>query len=173
MKGVIVNCLAEMVKENFDADRWAMALERAGLDRKAIFFTTQDIDDEICMRLIDSVCQVLGISLEQAGDAFGDYWVNVFAPRIYHVYYESAHSAQEFLLKMDYIHRISTRAIPGSRPPRFEYEWKDDRTLRMKYISQRGLIDLLLGLVKGVGKYYGQELDVIKLGDDLIEIVFS
>jgi len=42
----------------------------------------------------------------------------------------------------------------------------------MKYISKRGLIDFMVGLIKGVGKYYREDLKVTKLGNDRVKIVF-
>lgn len=172
MKGVIVNCLAEMVKEKFGEDKWQDALEKAGLDRKSIFFTTQDVDDNAALKIVDSVCKVLNISLVQAADAFGDYWINVFAPKIYGAYYSGVDSAKDFLLNMDRVHQATIRSTPGARPPIFGYEWKDDKTLIMKYQSHRQLIDFMVGLIKGVGKYYKEDLEVTKLGHDKVEIVF-
>lgn len=172
MKGVIVNCLAKMVKEKFGEDKWEDALEKAGLDRKSIFFAIQDVDDNAVLEVVASVCEVLNISLVQAADAFGDYWVNVFAPTIYRAYYSGVDSAKDFLLNMDHVHQVSTKNLPGARPPRFEYEWRDDKTLIMKYKSHRGLIDFMVGLTKGVGRYYKEDLKVTKLGHDQVEIVF-
>ena len=172
MKGVIATCLAELVKDKFGEDKWEAALEGAGLDKKTVFLAVHDIDDEAVLKVVNSVCKVLNISLVQAADAFGDYWVNVFAPRVYGSYYKGADSAKDFLLKMDYVHEATTRTTKGARPPRFEYEWKDNKTLIMKYISHRGLIDFMVGLTKGVGKYYKEDLKVTKLGDDRVEIVF-
>lgn len=71
MKGVIVTCLAELVNEKFGKDKWENALEKSGLGRKSIFLVTQDVDDEIVLKVIDSVCKILNISLIQAADAFG------------------------------------------------------------------------------------------------------
>ncbi len=172
MKGVILQCLGELVKENFGRDKWEEALERAGMDRKSVFLATQDVDDSVALGLLSAVCDVLNITLKQAADAFGEYWVCKFAPKIYRVYYEGCNSAKDFLLKMDNIHTISTKNIPNARPPRFEYEWQDDKTLVMKYKSHRGLIDIMIGLIKGVGKYYNENLSVIKLGDDAVKVIF-
>jgi hypothetical protein len=118
------------------------------------------------------VCSVLNISLVQAADAFGDYWSTVYAPKIYGAFYDTAKSAREFLLKMDDVHTIMTSTVSDAHPPRFEYEWKDDKTLIMKYKSRRGLIDFVVGLAKGVGKYYKEDLNATKLGDDRVKITF-
>ncbi|OGW47092.1 MAG: hypothetical protein A2078_05600 [Nitrospirae bacterium GWC2_57_9] len=72
---------------------------------------------------------------------------------------------------MDEVHRITTESIPNAQPPRFEYTWPDNKTLIMKYKSKRNLSVFMVGLVKGVGKYYKESLQVSKQGDD-IKIVF-
>lgn len=42
----------------------------------------------------------------------------------------------------------------------------------MTYKSQRGLIDIFIGLIKGVGKHYGENLQVHKVAPNKVEIVF-
>ncbi len=42
----------------------------------------------------------------------------------------------------------------------------------MTYKSKRGLIDFLVGLIKGVGKYFKENLEVTKLGNNKVKIVF-
>jgi len=173
MKGVIAVCLGELVKNKFGKEKWAEVLEDAGLPKSTHFLAIQDIEDAVVLKLVDSVCKVLNISLVQAADAFGDYWVNHYAPKIYKAYYRKANSAREMLLNMNDVHKEVTSSIENAHPPRFEYEWKDDRTLIMTYHSERKLIDFLVGLVKGVGKYYKENMKVKKLGNTRVEIAFS
>lgn len=172
MKGVIATCLAGLVKDNFGRDKWEDALEDAGLDRHAIFSATNMVEDKTVLKVVASVCKVLNITPLQAADAFGDYWVNVYAPRIYGAYLQEATSAKELLLSMDQIHETVTSTIPNAHPPRFDYEWRDSRTLIMTYKSPRGLIDFLVGLIKGVGKYFKENIRVRKLSNTEVEIVF-
>jgi len=117
--------------------------------------------------------QIFGITSQQAADAFGEYWVCNFAPKIYGIYYKEAKNGKDFLLKMDSVHERTAKSVPGAQPPRFEYQQKDDKTLVMIYKSKRGLIDILIGLIKGVGKYYKENLTVTKLGPDRVEIKFA
>ncbi|OGW38761.1 MAG: hypothetical protein A2010_04740 [Nitrospirae bacterium GWD2_57_9] len=171
MKGVIPNCLGQLVVNKFGKDKWEAALKLAGLETTTTFLAFQDVPDEAVLKVVDSVCKVLNITLEQAADAFGEYWVCTYGPGIYKTYYQRAASAKEFLLKMDEVHRITTESIPNAQPPRFEYTWPDNKTLIMKYKSKRNLSVFMVGLVKGVGKYYKESLQVSKQGDD-IKIVF-
>ena len=83
-----------------------------------------------------------------------------------------AKTAKDFLLNMDKIHEATTRTVPDARPPKFQYKWKDDKTLIMIYNSQRNLMPFLLGLIKGVGKYYNTNLQVNQLSSKEVEIKF-
>jgi len=173
MKGVIVSCIAELVKEKFGQDQWDAILKDVEGNPKSTYLATEDVDDNIALGIIDSLCKTLNITMAQAADAFGEHWVNEFAPRIYEAYYRNVDNAKDFLLNMDQIHKTTTQSIPNAHPPRFDYEWQDDKTLIMKYNSSRGLIDILVGLVKGVGIYFLDNLVVTKLSDDRIKIVFQ
>lgn len=172
MKGTIVKCLEELVVENFGEDTWRKSLEDAGLARTTIFLPMADVDDSKALEVVGALCKNLNISLEEAADAFGDYWVNVYARQLYPHFYTKSKTARDFLLDMDNVHLETTQTIKDAKPPRFDYEWKDDKTLIMHYKSHRGLIDFLVGLVKGVGKYYKENLQVAKLGTNKVEISF-
>ena len=172
MKGTIIKCLEELVVNKFGKDKWEMSAKNAGLDSGKAIFSISDVDDSQTMKIVESVCNTLGISLEQAADAFGDYWVNVYSQKMYSHYYDRD-SAKSFLLNMDNVHVAMTKQMKNARPPRFEYEWKDDKTLVMHYKSHRGLIDFVVGLARGVGNYYKEDLHVTKLGNKEIQIVFK
>jgi methyl-accepting chemotaxis protein len=161
-----------MITKQFGVEKWEAALEDAGLRRDAWFLHHEDVDDAAVMAVIGSVCKTLKITPIQAADAFGDYWVNVYAPPLYKSFYDMAGSAKEFLLKMDQVHVAITKNMPGARPPRFDYTWRDSRTLIMKYASERGMIDFVAGLAKGVGKYYRTNLTVARQGSDSVVIGF-
>ncbi len=172
MKGTIVKCLEELVSTKFGRDKWKKSLEDAGLKDSTMILAISDIDDLQVMRVVEAVCKNLNISLEQAADAFGDYWVNVYSQKMYSQYYEINKTAKDFLLDMDNVHVAMTKTMKDARPPRFNYEWKDDKTLIMHYRSHRGLIDFAVGLSKGVGKFYNENIRVTKLGPDKVQVVF-
>ena len=62
--------------------------------------------------------------------------------------------------------------MPNAKPPRFDYQWINENVLIMIYQSERGLIDFMVGLAKGVGNYFGESLKITKLSDTEIKIVF-
>jgi hypothetical protein len=173
MKGTIVKCLEELVVTQFGKDKWEKSLEDAGLKKNTMFFTVSDVDDAMVMKVVGAVCTNLGISLSQAADAFGDYWVNTYSQKMYGQFFQKNKTAKEFMLDMDNVHVIMTKTMKDAKPPRFSFEWKDDKTLVVNYNSDRGLIDFAVGLTKGVGKYYNEQLRVSKLNQDKFQVVFA
>jgi hypothetical protein len=172
MKGTIVCCLRDLIVEKFGKDKWENSLEGAGMPKTQTFMAIQDIDDGAVMTVVQSVTKVLGITLEQAADAFGDYWVNVYAKKVYSTYLNKHTTAKSLLLAMDDVHVQMTKSMANAKPPRFAYEWKNEKTLIMTYKSHRGLLVFLSGLVKGVGRYYNEKLTVSKAASDKLQIVF-
>jgi len=173
MKGVIALCLKELVERDFGADKWADALEQAGLPRDMTFLPIDDVDDAAVMKVVEATCDVLGMSLQQAADAFGTHWACEYAPKMYAAYYAGVNSAKEFLLKLDSIHVATTRTVPNAHPPRFEYEDVDDNTLVMEYHSDRELVPFFTGLVRGIAEHYGEKADVSLIGHNKVRISFS
>ena len=172
MKAVIVACLQELVTKQFGKENWESLLQEAGIKGNTMFLPFLDVEDTTITKLIDTLCRQQNLTVQEVADAFGRYWVNVYSQQMYASHYEKHQTAKDFLLSMDDIHVKMTKTIRDARPPRFQYEWRDKKTLIMHYKSHRGLIDLLVGLVKGVGIFYHENLRVKKIGGDRLQIVF-
>ena len=172
MKGVIAVATKELIQKKFGEEVWKKVLEKAGFKEELVILPSSDVDDEVVLKIVKAICEVLNLSLPQVADAFGDYWMTEYAPLVYKPFFRNVHSAKDFLLKMDAIHVATTSTLPDATPPRFEYEWRDDKTLIMTYKSKRSLIDFAIGLAKGVGKYFGENLRVNKIDDKHLEIKF-
>ncbi len=117
MKGSIACCLRDLVIEKFGDDKWKKSLVEAGLGEKHSFFSLQDVEDATMMKVIQAVCKVTGVTEAQAADAFGDYWVNVYAKKYYQIYYSNKNDAKSFLLSMDDVHIRITKSIENAQPP--------------------------------------------------------
>ncbi len=165
-------CVKEMIIKKFGEGKWKEILKNAEIEKEPLLLHVTDVDDSIFMEIVNSIMNVLKISFEQVCEEFAEYWINVYAPRFYKSYFDRAKNAKEFLLLMDYAHSSTTKDLPGAHPPRFSYEWKNDKTIIMGYQSKRNLIDLMVALIKSVGKFYNEPLKVTKLGNDKEEIVF-
>jgi len=173
MKGSIVKCVQSLVESKFSSATWKKILVGAGLPEESRFMDIQNVPDETVMALLKSAMKETGLGWPQLTDAFGEHWVVSFTQDVYAPYYNRAKTAKDFLLSMDQVHVAMTKSVPDAHPPRFEYEWKNEKTLVIHYNSTRGLVDLLPGLVKGVGKHYKENLQVQKLDEKRVQVVFA
>ncbi|HZL10894.1 MAG TPA: heme NO-binding domain-containing protein [Prolixibacteraceae bacterium] len=172
MKGAIANCVKETIVSKFGNPKWEEIMIASGLNAKMTILVIQDIDDDIILNVVENSCKILDLSIEQIADYFGDYWMNSYAVNMYKPYYGTNSTAKDFFLKLNTIHSRVTNSIPNAKPPRFEYDWENENTLILTYISPRGLIDFVVGLAKGVGNYFNQKLSVRKISSTKVEIIF-
>ncbi len=172
MKGVIIKCLQELVEHSASADTWRTVFEDAGLPASRIILAGGDVPDAEAMAIVKAAMKTLNLTLEQAGDAFGEFWITTYAPRVYGAFFKTPKNAREFLLQMDSVHKRLTETIPNAKPPRFDPTWKDANTLIMNYNSSRGMIDFAVGLARGVGKHFNERLTIRKLSDHQFEVRF-
>ncbi|MDW7975149.1 MAG: heme NO-binding domain-containing protein [Leptospiraceae bacterium] len=173
MKGIIVEAIEELITKNFGKEQWQKLLEMCNLRKDTFFLATEDVPDTLVFCIIDAIGKTFNLTNRQIFELFSDYWTLQYAPRVFSHYYDECKNAKEFLLKMDEVHYETTKTIPDANPPRFEYHWKDKRTLKMKYKSKRGLIDLMIALIHSVGKYYNENLKIRKLSSEEVEIEFE
>jgi hypothetical protein len=172
MKGIIAVCLKEMVIERFGIEKWEAVLINAGETQDISFLATGDVDDKYVMRLIKAACKAVNVSMQEIADIFGEYWINTFSQKVYGGLYRRHKTAEKFILAMDLLHLDVTRNIRNASPPGFDFNWKDGKTLIMTYKSKRNMIDFAAGLIRGAGKYYTEDLEVTKINDKQLQIVF-
>ena len=172
MKVVIVKCLSELVKSDFGEVKWKEILQQSGEKPNMVIKSISDIDDQTVFKLFENTCKVLNLSKQQACDAFGNYFINTFAIKIYSIYYSRFKNAKEFIMGMDKVHETVTSIIINAHPPRFTIEEVDENTIIVNYKSPRNMIDFYVGLVKGVGNYFKTPVGIKKLSEERVELTF-
>ncbi|MDR1933916.1 MAG: heme NO-binding domain-containing protein [Spirochaetales bacterium] len=173
MKGTIVLCIADLVQSVGGKEKWREILRKSNLPEDLHITRIADIDDAVIQTVLGNICGVLHLSLPQVIDAFGDYWVNVYAPKYYKAYYYGINTAKALIMGVDKIHEQVTKIMPNAHPPRFDFEEIGENTLKVHYKSHRKMIDFYIGLVKGVGKFFRARLTVKKLSEEYVEITFE
>ena len=163
MKGTISRCLLEMVDEKLGTETSAKIVEKSGVTSGNLLrMSLSDIPDSDFLQLFGATLEVTGLSKEAACDLFGEYWCCTYAPKYYSFVVEKFSNAKDMILGMDKVHTQLTATIKNARPPHFEYIWKSEQELEVTYISERGLIDVYVGLARGVGKLFKENLSVNK-----------
>jgi len=172
MKGTVVNCIAELVRNRFGEAKWRESLSKAGLSENKIYGCLGDVDDAEVTAVMNGASEAASLPIEEFTEAFGEFWSQKYAPAIYESYFRKAKNARELLLNLDEVHTAMTKSMKSARPPHFRYEWLGEKHLIMHYCSHRRLVTLMPGLIRGVANYYGETLTVHTKGN-AVHIQFS
>ncbi len=173
MKATILLCIKNLIREKHSDAIWTEILLTSGLEANALFVPYDDVDDNIMGKIIENTCKLLNINRKQITLAFGEYWMCTYAPKIYQVYFLGKKNSKDMILSLSKIHDMVTKKIPNAHPPKFEYNWIDDNSLIINYLSNRKMIDFFQGLLYGVGKHFNENLKVTQLSDTQVKVVFS
>ena len=124
----------------------ATIVARAGLEMP-LFVAMEPYDDAVTYRLVDAASDVLGLTPSEVLEAFGEHWV-LFTGREGYGPLLSAMGVTlpQFLRNLDAMHSRVALNMPGLRPPSFACEEIDERSLVLRYWSERpGLAPMVTG----------------------------
>jgi hypothetical protein len=117
-------------------------------------------DDEF-QRLLTRAARVSGSSTADLLREFGIYAANVSFVNLYPNYYADSGDTRSFLLAIeDRIHELVRATIPGAHPPRLNVRPLGERGVFVTYTSDRGLCELVEGLVAGTAQYFHQSFAI-------------
>jgi predicted hydrocarbon binding protein len=160
VKGVINKGIQDLVEAKFGADTWEKVKRKAHCD-EPFFAASEDYPDEMTLALTQAASDLSGLSLDNVLVEFGKFWVSNTGKETYTAYFNMAGSTpKSFLMNLNKVHEHVTRSIANAKPPRFEYEELEDGRLLMHYQSERGLCQVLRGLILGVGLFFDEDLEV-------------
>jgi Haem-NO-binding len=113
--------------------------------------------DEDFQALVARASEAAGVPPRELLREFGIYAANVSFANLFPAAYADAADTRGFLLTVEqHIHELVRATIPGARPPKLNVRPLGERGVCITYTSDRGLCDLLEGLVAGTARYYGE-----------------
>jgi hypothetical protein len=131
----------------FTASELAPADERIWRDAP-VYSPDEAYGDEDFEALVVRAADETGASREDVLRSFGRF-------------YEASGSARQFLLDVEMrIHRTVGKTIRGAAPPRLHVVPFGAGGVSITYTSDRGLCELLEGLVEGTASHYGERFDI-------------
>jgi len=162
MYGLVNQALEDFVKQGFGDAAWNRIRDGAGINLD-MFVSMDSYPDDITYKLVGAATEVLGLEAPQILEAFGEHWVLYTAQAGYgDMLAMFGSDLRTFLLHLDNLHSHVAMTFPDLRPPSFEVEEVEGGGgLLLHYRSTRaGLAPMVVGLLKGLGKRFSQEIKV-------------
>jgi hypothetical protein len=121
--------------------------------------------------LVAAASEILSIPSDTLLEAFGEYWILYTAERGYGEMLNLAEdSLPAFLKNLNMLHGRVSNLMPEIAPPQFECINEQGNSIDLIYRSHRiGMVPMLLGLIKGLGKRFGKEVVIQQVDDNTSE----
>jgi hypothetical protein len=175
MKGVVFTEFLDMVESRFSLEVCDAIIADANLASGAEYTSVGTYPAGEMFALVGALSARTGVSVPGLLEAFGEHLVGPFATRFPHFFGASA-DALAFLAGVDsYVHVEVRKLYPDAELPRFDVEWVTPQRLSLTYRSPRGMSDLAMGILRGVGQHYRQPLLIAReaLSDDGTVVRFT
>jgi hypothetical protein len=163
MYGIVNKAIEDLVTENFGADKWEAVKQKSGVDVDFVL-SNEPYDDAITYQLAGAASDILGLSVGQVLNAFGEWWILKTGKEKYGGLMEAGGSnLREFLVNLPMFHNRIMLMYPKLTPPEFKVSDATENSIHVHYHSKReGLQEFVRGLLSGLAKMYNVEV-VIEL----------
>lgn len=169
MYGIVNKAIQDLLTDNYGEDKWEAVKEKSGVDID-FFLSNEPYDDDITYKLAGAAAEVLGISVGQVLNAFGEWWVIKTGKEKYGGLMEAGgNNLKEFLVNLPQFHNRIMLMYPKLTPPEFKVSEIEENSIKVHYHSKReGLQEFVRGLLSGLGKMYNVEptIELIQSRDD-------
>jgi hypothetical protein len=129
--------------------------------------------------LVDRAAALAGTTRRDVLLGFGSFTAQHVFRELQPQFYAGSAGTRQFLLDVElHIHRVLTDTVPGAAPPRLQVVPFGSGGVSITYTSDRGLCDLLEGLVAGTAAHYGERFEIdhptcMHRGDDACAFFLS
>lgn len=169
MYGIVNKAIQDLVIDNFGEDKWEKVKEKSEVDVD-YFLSNEPYDDDITYKLAGAASEVLGITVGQVLNAFGEWWVLKTGKEKYGGLMEAGgNNLKEFLVNLPLFHNRVMLMYPKLTPPEFKVSNIESNSILVHYHSKReGLQEFVRGLLSGLGKMYKVQpvIELIQSRDD-------
>jgi len=177
MNGLVNRAIEQLVVSMKGEAGWRGVCAHAGVAADG-FVSMQNYDDDVTFRLVNAVSERLGLPPEQVLEAFGEYWITYTADEGYgDLMAAGGTHLRGFLANLNDMHGRVETIFAQVRIPLFRVEDVSDTEYRLFYASEReGLAPMVLGLVKGLAKRFGQSIEIVQVHSKTVaqgEDIFS
>jgi len=161
MYGMVNRAIEQMVVSNHGQEVWDKICQQADVSHVA-FGAMETYPDDVTYALVGAASEILGPSVDELLEAFGEYWVEYAADAGFDdMMTMFGQSLTDFLINLDHMHSHISSAFPDLQPPSFHCHENEDRTLTLKYFSTRaGLAPMVKGLLTGLGHRFNTPIKV-------------
>lgn len=161
MYGIVNKAIQDLITQKFGAENWEAVRAKSGVDVD-FFLSNEPYDDDITYKLAVAASEVLGITVGQVLNAFGEWWILKTGKEKYGSLMEAGgHNLKEFLVNLPLFHNRIMLIYPKLTPPEFKVSHIENDSIHVHYHSKReGLQEFVRGLLSGLAIMYKVDVSI-------------
>ncbi len=161
MYGIVNKAIQDLITDKFGAEEWESVKEKSGVDVD-FFLSNEPYDDDITYKLAGAASEVLGLTVGQVLNAFGEWWILKTGKEKYGgLMAAGGNNLKEFLVNLPLFHNRIMLMYPKLTPPEFKVSDLEEHSIHVHYHSKReGLQEFVRGLLSGLAKMYNVEANI-------------
>lgn len=161
MYGLVNKAIKDLVVSNHGEDKWREICKLSNFEDED-FVGMNPYPDKLTYDLVKNASQVLRADAAAILEAFGEYWILYTADEGYGDLMDlTGSSFVEFLSNLDMLHYRINNIMPELAAPQFSTRNETANSVELEYRSHReGLVPMLFGLIKGLGKRFNMEVSI-------------
>ncbi len=161
MYGLVNRAIEQLVVSLKGEDVWQQVCDRAGTGHDG-FVAMCPYHDDVTYGLVGAVSEAMAMPPHEVLKAFGEYWILYTADEGYgELMQAGGDTLREFLGNLNDMHGRVETVFPDMRLPQFRVEDEAPGSYLLHYESTRqGLAPMVLGLVLGLARRFGQTVEV-------------
>lgn len=162
MYGLFNSAMRQMIEDRFGKDAWKDLSSKAKCP--ASFATMENYPDAMTYGLVETQARRQGVPIEMVLEDFGNYWVGYVKKAYADVFAMSGGTFLEFVRNLNGLHTRIAGQMPLLSPPSFTvFDESPGRFLLGYHTRREGLAPMLVGLLKGLGEAFGEDVRVVLL----------
>ena len=178
MVGLIQKLLFDFIEETAGPEKLLEVKRLAGVPAEKVFRMDEVYEDEEWQRLFSATCEVLGVTQEQAEEAYAEFFYKDGMKR-WPMWFSMSKTAREFLQRQPKIHNgfaTGVRDQKASQAINDKFNLEEvEHGIVMHYVSPNQLCGLYTALARLIINHYGDEASIeetkcLKQGDSECEI---
>ncbi len=162
MHGVVHSLLQQFIVETYTKEVWDKVYISAKLQTKE-YLPSNIYGDEEFSKVVIETSKILNKSGEILQEEFGEFMLPHLM-KMYSSFVKPTWKALDFLENVEeVIHRTVRLKNYGAHPPTLFVKRINSKEIELEYNSPRKMTHLLLGMIRGTGKYYNENLVITPL----------
>jgi hypothetical protein len=124
-------------------------------------------NDEVTFNLVFSIAKFAKIDPKTVLEQIGEYWIEFAVEKDYGVIFKMyGKDFRTSLRSLNQMHKRMNSMMPSMVIPNFQIISENDSEIKLLYTSSRkGLTPLALGLLRGLGKYFSQDIVATQISE--------